>query len=73
MPLSPRKDVRRYRDGQPLAGAAVVVLVCRYGGTRAVYTPASFSGQLDFAFQRSCICVTLVSQNQPVLLTQAGT
>ena len=48
----------------------MVVLVCRYGGTRAVYTSASFSGQSDFAFQKSCTCVTLVSQNPPVLLPQ---
>ena len=33
-----------------------------------VYTFTSFSGQSDFAFQKSCICVTLVSQNPPVLL-----
>ena len=26
--------------------------------------------QSDFVFQKSCICVTLVSQNPPVLLTQ---
>ena len=45
-----------------------MVLVCRCGGTRAVYTSASFSGQSDFASQKSCICVTLVSQNPPVLL-----
>ena len=66
----PRKSFGRYCDGQPLAGAAVVVLVCRCGGTRAVYTSASFSGQSDFASQKSCICVTLVSQNPPVLLPQ---
>ena len=54
----PRKSFGRYCDGQPLAGAFVVVLVCRYGGTRAVYTSASFSGQSDFAFQKSCTCVT---------------
>ena len=47
-----------------------MVLVCRCGGTRAVYTSASFSGQSDFASQKSCICVTLVSQNPPVLLPQ---
>ena len=35
-----------------------------------VYTFTSFSGQSDFASQKSCICVTLVSQNPPVLLTQ---
>ena len=46
----------------------MVVLVCRCGGTRAVYTFTSFSGQADFVFQKSCICVTLVSQNPPVLL-----
>ena len=42
----------------------------RCGGTGAVYTSAFFSGQSDFAFQKSCICVTLVSQNPPVLLPQ---
>ena len=35
-----------------------------------VYTFTSFSGQSDFASQKSCICVTLVSQNPPVLLPQ---
>ena len=35
---------------------------------RALYTFSSFSGQSDFASQKSCICVTLVSQNPPVLL-----
>ena len=35
-----------------------------------LYTFTSFSGQSDFAFQKSCICVTLVSQNPPVLLPQ---
>ena len=30
--------------------------MCRCGGTRAVYTSASFSGQSDFASQKSCIC-----------------
>ena len=35
-----------------------------------VYTFTSFSGQSDFASQKSCICVTLVSQNPPVLLSQ---
>ena len=35
-----------------------------------VYTFTSFSGQSDFASQKSCVCVTLVSQNPPVLLTQ---
>ena len=34
----------------------MVVLVCRCGGTRAVYTSASFSGQSDFASQKSCVC-----------------
>ena len=48
----------------------MVVLVCRCGGTRAVYTSASFSGQSDFVSQKSCICVTLMSQNPPVLLPQ---
>ena len=33
-----------------------------------IYTFTSFSGQSDFASQKSCICVTLVSQNPPVLL-----
>ena len=33
-----------------------------------VYTFTSFSGQSDFASQKSCVCVTLVSQNPPVLL-----
>ena len=33
-----------------------------------LYTFTSFSGQSDFASQKSCICVTLVSQNPPVLL-----
>ena len=37
-------------------------------GRELIYTSASFSGQSDFAFQKSCICVTLVSQNPPVLL-----
>lgn len=46
---------QEYRDGQPLAGATVVVLVCRCGGARAVYTSASFSGQSDFASQKSCV------------------
>ena len=40
----------------------------RRGGTRAVYTFPSFSGQADFVSQKFCICVTLVSQNPPVLL-----
>ena len=35
-----------------------------------VYTFTSFSGQSDFASQKSCVCVTLVSQNPPVLLPQ---
>lgn len=39
-------------------------------GRELIYTSASFSGQSDFAFQKSCICVTLVSQNPPVLLTR---
>ena len=33
-----------------------------------VYTFTSFSGQSDFAAQKSCDCVTLVSQNPPVQL-----
>ena len=33
-----------------------------------VYTFTSFSGQSDFASQKSCVCVTLVSQNPPVQL-----
>ena len=37
-------------------------------GRRLLYTFTSFSGQSDFASQKSCICVTLVSQNPPVLL-----
>lgn len=37
-------------------------------GRGLIYTSASFSGQSDFASQKSCICVTLVSQNPPVLL-----
>ena len=42
----------------------MVVLVCRCGGTRAVYTSASFSGQSDFASQKSCICaVTHVTKS----------
>ena len=39
-------------------------------GRELIYTSASFSGQSDFVSQKSCICVTLVSQNPPVLLTQ---
>ena len=39
-------------------------------GRELIYTSASFSGQSDFAFQKSCICGTLVSQNPPVLLPQ---
>lgn len=39
-------------------------------GRRLLYTFTSFSGQSDFASQKSCICVTLVSQNPPVLLPQ---
>ena len=35
-----------------------------------IYTFTSFSGQSDFAAQKSCDCVTLVSQNPPVLLSQ---
>ena len=35
-----------------------------------VYTFTPFSGQSDFASQKSCVCVTLVSQNPPVLLSQ---
>ncbi len=34
----------------------MVVLARRCGGTRAVYTSASFSGQSDFASQKSCVC-----------------
>ena len=35
----------------------------------ALYTSASFSGQSDFASQKSCVCaVTPPSQNPPVLL-----
>ena len=37
-------------------------------GREFLYTFASFSGQSDFAAQKSCDCVTLVSQNPPVLL-----
>ena len=37
-------------------------------GRGLLYTSASFSGQSDFAAQKSCDCVTLVSQNPPVLL-----
>ena len=37
-------------------------------GRGLLYTAASFSGQSDFASQKSCICVTLMSQNPPVLL-----
>lgn len=33
-----------------------------------LYTFASFSSQSDFVSQKSCICVTLMSQNPPVLL-----
>ena len=39
-------------------------------GRKLLYTSASFSGQSDFVFQKSCICVTLMSQNPPVLLPQ---
>ena len=37
-------------------------------GREFLYTFPSFSGQSDFVFQKSFICVTLVSQNPPVLL-----
>ena len=39
-------------------------------GRKLLYTSASFSGQSDFVFQKSCICVILMSQNPPVLLPQ---
>ncbi len=41
-----------------MAGTAVVVLVCRCGGTRAVYTSASVSGQSDFASQNPAIVLS---------------
>ena len=37
-------------------------------GRGLLYPSASFSGQSDFASQKSCVCVTLMSQNPPVLL-----
>ena len=40
----------------------------RRGGTRALYTFTSFSGQSDFASQKSCVCAVTTSQNPPVLL-----
>ena len=47
----------------------MVVLVRNAAAERGLlYTFTSFSGQSDFASQKSCICVTLVSQNPPVLL-----
>ena len=46
-----------------------MVLVRNAAAERGLlYTFTSFSGQSDFASQKSCICVTLVSQNPPVLL-----
>ena len=48
----------------------VVLVRIAAAGRGLLYTSASLSGQSDFAFQKSCICVTLVSQNPPVLLTQ---
>mgnify|MGYP000027135879 CR=1 FL=1 len=46
----------------------MVLVRKRCGGTGALYTSASFSEQSDFASQKSCVCVTLMSQNPPVLL-----
>ena len=37
-------------------------------GRGFLYPFPSFSGQSDFVSQKSCICVTLMSQNPPVLL-----
>lgn len=37
-------------------------------GRGLLYTSASFSSQSDFVSRKSCICVTLMSQNPPVLL-----
>ncbi len=34
----------------------VVLARKRCGGTGALYTSASFSGQSDFASQKSCVC-----------------
>lgn len=59
------KKVGRRGDGQPLAGVAVVVLVrIAAAGRGLLYTSASFSGQSDFASQKSRICaVTHVTKS----------